>query len=129
MKSDASTDFLDILGKAVSAPCGVPVPQFKNIDVLNTAVKEGKWDFKTSSPYILQESEVLKSVTDERGVKASVGIYKIQFPSGEQAKTLGRGQMPFTSDRKIKAQELMTDSVACHLKLISGPWLWSGRSI
>ena len=62
-------------------------------------------------PYIVKTCKALDEMCEDKGVKAAVGVYKIQFPNGEQAKNIGRSQRPFQSDRKNRIQELLLNCV------------------
>ena len=76
---------------------------------MKNADKDGTFDFLSGEPFIVREHQLLAELCEERGPKASIGIYAIQLPSS--AKQTGRAQTPFASDRKIRAAELLLDVV------------------
>ena len=79
------------------------------MEALKNADKDGTFDFLSGEPFIVREHQLLAELCEERGPKASIGIYATQLPSS--AKQTGRGQTPFASDRKIRAAELLLDVV------------------
>ena len=63
--------------------------------------------FNNGAPFVVTEHSCVKGLVEERGSKASIGIFRIQFPASEQAKTDGRGQVPFNSPAAPKIREAM----------------------
>ena len=51
-----------------------------------------------TQPYVVKFGPEIASLMDQTSIKASVGIFRVQFPSSHMAKTSKRGQMPFTHD-------------------------------
>ena len=68
------------------------------------------YDFTKGEPYMVESYETLSKMTEERGVKASVGLFRIQY-SAVACKEghRGFGTTSFLGDQKGKLRELCVD--------------------
>jgi hypothetical protein len=103
------------------------IKEFASMDELTAKVKSGEFDYMKSEPFIVRQCSALQELCDERGTKASLGIYGIQLPTGA-AKQTGRSQAPFASDRKVRASELLLESVPVKHTMTSEP-AWANRLV
>jgi hypothetical protein len=62
-----------------------------------------------ATPYVITKCPELAAACNERVTKASLGIFRIQYPSSQQAKDTSRGQTPFIGDKKHTIREKMLD--------------------
>jgi hypothetical protein len=103
-----------------------PIKEFATMDAMRASVKDASFDCLCGEPFVDRENSLLTELCEERGPKASIGIYNIQLPSS--AKQTGRGQTPFASDRKIRAGELLLDVVP-RKQAMSTEYPWAFRLV
>ena len=80
---------------------------YTDLDDLKKAVKEG--NLQPGIPYKVKSLATLRNCVDQRGVKSNLGVFRIQYPSTQMAKTDGRGQAPFHSEKSPEVRELMLE--------------------
>eukprot|EP00959_Pyramimonas_sp_CCMP1952_P080767 1687485-Pyramimonas_sp.AAC.1 len=100
-KGDTGTAFLIQASHDVIKP----VKTFDTAEKLAEAKDAGT--LGTSEPYIVKSMPAVAALVDERSVKASLGVFRIQFPSNGQAVKDGRGYTPFHNERRDRLRELM----------------------
>ena len=84
------------------------MPAYTDLDDLKKAVNEG--NLQPGMPYKVKSHATLKSCVEHRGVKSTLGVFRIQYPSTQMAKTDGRGQAPFHSEKSPELRELMLEA-------------------
>ena len=84
--------------------CILPWPKFAGPDAVAAANAD---QFNNGCPFVVTEHSCVNGLVEERGSKAVIGIFRIQFPASEQAKKDGRGQVPFNSLSASKVREAM----------------------
>ncbi len=81
------------------------VPEVKRFPTVGDIKEVG------AEAYTVEKFEPLEKLLDESSVKASVGIYKIQFHSFPSVPQTGRHQHPLQTDRKARFVELFSQLV------------------
>eukprot|EP00974_Lingulodinium_polyedra_P093869 9096610-Lingulodinium_polyedra.AAC.1 len=65
------------------------MPRFETTESLRQEVKNGRFKFDEGKPYVIERPpQQLSAILNERTVKSSLGVFRIQYPQSEQAKQL-----------------------------------------
>ena len=69
--------------------------------------QSANYDFDTSVPYMINDPACMKSLVEQRTVKAAIGLFRIQYPTCNDAKKFGFAYSPCAIDAKDKVRECL----------------------
>ena len=88
--------------------CIKRMPSYANKESLMEASKKGfSGSFTFGAPFILTSNAQLRAVCEERVLKSTIGVFRVQFPASVQCKKEGRGFTPLHNDKKDALMEIM----------------------
>eukprot|EP00959_Pyramimonas_sp_CCMP1952_P295484 6180211-Pyramimonas_sp.AAC.1 len=81
----------------VQHACIKPMNTFKD----HAAYVEARDTHQTrpGTPFVIQSDSALKALCEERSTKATLGVFRVQYPASAQSKKEGRGFTPMHSDK------------------------------
>ena len=92
-------DILDLTHAAIQ-----PMQSYESIEELRAKIAS-----KSHKPkaYVVKSVPEAKLTLEDRSVKASLGVFRIQYPGSQMAKTQGTGQTPYAGDKKSTVREVL----------------------
>ena len=69
--------------------------------------QSANYDFDKSVPYMINDPACMKSLVEQRTVKAAIGLFRIQYPTCNDAKKFGFAYSPCAIDAKDKVRECL----------------------
>jgi hypothetical protein len=90
-----------------SHPAIKDIKSFEIAETFCAAKKDNSFDSKLGLPYLIKGSLAMDAFSADRMVKATVGLFRIQYPTSDAATNKKRGQNTFQNEKKERCRELL----------------------